>query len=104
MRGRDTPEIQAIGQLCGNLAVVGGGLYVVWSTAIAFAGGTIPLTDIAVHGGVGFGILWALVADPLLASLAVLCTYVLVALATVVLPVTDVVDGPTDPGRVQHLS
>lgn len=104
MRGRDTPEIQAIGQLCGNLAVMAGGLYVVWSTAVAFAGGTIPLTGVTVHGGVGFGILWAFVADPLLASLAVVSMYVLVALATLVLPVAEEVDGPAEHGGVQHLS
>lgn len=79
MRGRDTPEIQAVGELCGNLAALGAGVYVVWSTAVAFAGGTFPLTGVTVHGGIGLGLLWAFVADPLVASVAVLCTYLLVA-------------------------
>ncbi|HZR13271.1 MAG TPA: hypothetical protein VFC33_08475 [Acidimicrobiia bacterium] len=92
MRRRDAPEIQAIGQLCGNLVALGAGLGVVWSTAVAFAGGRFPLTAVHVAGGIRTGLLWTFVADPVLVSVAVLVAYVLVGVASFVVPVAATAD------------
>lgn len=85
MRGRSAAEAQALGQLCGNLVVVATAAYVILSTVVAFGGGTIPLTRIDVHGGVGFGLVWTFVVDPLMVSVALVAAYLLVAMLTFLL-------------------
>jgi hypothetical protein len=85
MRGRSAAEAQALGQLCGNLVIVATAAYVVLSTVVAFGGGTIPLTHLHIDGGVGFGLLWMFVVDPLLVSLALVAAYLLVTVLTFLL-------------------
>jgi hypothetical protein len=85
MRARTAAEAQAIGELFGNLVAVATGAYVIWSTIIAFTGGSVPLTQWHVAGGVGLGALWMFVVDPFLASVALVVAYVLVAVLTFVL-------------------
>lgn len=55
---------QAIGVLAGVGAMA---LLTLW-TIIAFVGGTLWPTGIEVEGGVGFGIVWVVVIDPLAAT------------------------------------
>jgi hypothetical protein len=84
-RVRSAAEAQALGELCGNLVVLATAVYVVLSTIVAFGGGTLPFTDVHVAGGVGFGLLWMFVVDPLIVSLALVGAYVLVAVLTTLL-------------------
>lgn len=85
MRARTAAEAQAVGELCGNLVVLATAAYVVWSTIVAFAGGTLPLTPWELPGGAGFGALWTFVVDPLIVSLALVAAYLLVAVLTFVI-------------------
>jgi hypothetical protein len=85
MRVRSAAEAQALGELCGNLVVLATAAYLVWSTLVAFRGGTLPLTPVHVAGGVAFGLLWMFLVDPLIVSLALVGAYVLVAVLTFLL-------------------
>ena len=70
MRARTAAEAQALGELCGNIMALTTAAYVTWSTVIAFAGGTIPLTHWHIGGGAGAGLLWMCIVDPLVVSIA----------------------------------
>jgi hypothetical protein len=85
MRGRSAAEALALGQLCGNLVVAATAVYVILSTVVAFGGGTIPLTHLHVDGGLGLGLLWTFIVDPLLVSVALVAAYLLVAVLTFLL-------------------
>lgn len=47
------------------------GFLSVWWTLTAFLGGRMPLLGIDTDGGVGFGLLWLFVIDPIVMSVAV---------------------------------
>jgi hypothetical protein len=85
MRARTAAEAQALGELCGNIMALATAAYVTWSTVIAFAGGTVPLTRWDVAGGAQLGLFWMFVIDPLVVSVALVLAYVAVAVLTLVL-------------------
>jgi hypothetical protein len=41
-------------------------LYGIWATIIAFVGGVLPIVGIRLPGGLISGILWMVIADPIL--------------------------------------
>jgi hypothetical protein len=82
VRARSAAEAQALGELCGNVMALATAAYVIWSTVVAFGGGTIPLTRLSVDGGVAFGVLWMCLVDPLVVSIALLLAYVAVTVLT----------------------
>lgn len=63
----DTPvPVQVVG---GALALAAA-VWATWCTVIAFAGGTMPLIGVETEGGVGFGLLWLFVFDPIAMTVA----------------------------------
>lgn len=36
-----------------------------WYTVIAFAGGTLPILGIELDGGIGYGLFWLIIVDPI---------------------------------------
>ena len=56
------------------LRIIGAGIsiYSLWCTYVAFAGGRLPIVGWHLDGGVGTGITWVLLADPVLLSVGYL--------------------------------
>lgn len=103
MRSRTAAEAQALGELCGNVMALAAAAYVIWSTVVAFTGGTIPLTHWRITGGAGIGVLWMCIVDPLLASAALALAYTIVALLTMVVRLATTVHPDREPTNLQHL-
>ncbi len=51
------------------LAGLGGGLLLTWWTVVAFIGGRLWPLPWEVDGGIGFGLFWLLVVDPIAMTL-----------------------------------
>jgi len=51
------------------IAAVAVGLFSLWCTVIAFVGGTIPLFGWEMDGGIGTGLLWLFIIDPIVITL-----------------------------------
>jgi hypothetical protein len=102
MRARTAAEAQALGELCGNIMALATAAYVMWSTVIAFAGGTIPLTHWHIGGGAGAGLLWMCVVDPLVVSIALVLAYVSVAVLTLVLRFNAGLRSPRETAEPLH--
>jgi hypothetical protein len=66
MGRRNAPEATALGELFANLVALATAAYVVWSTAVAFRGGTVPFTRWHLAGGLQTGAAWTFVAVPVL--------------------------------------
>jgi len=63
----DTPiPLQIIGGVLGLATAV----WMTWCTVIAFIGGTMPIIGWEVEGGFGFGLLFLVVLQPILLTLA----------------------------------
>ena len=79
------PEIpRALVVVC----VVAAGATVVlatWSTVVAFVGGSMPLIGWTTDGGVGLGLLWVLVVDPIIVAACSTVTAAVVAAITTLL-------------------
>lgn len=58
------PGVQAVA----TLVALGAGILLTWWTVVAFIGGTLWPLAVEVEGGVGFGLLWLFVIDPILVT------------------------------------
>jgi hypothetical protein len=55
-----------------------------WCTVVAFAGGTIPIVGMKLHGGAGSGIAWLVFADPIVITVGYwLCLIVVLPLGAI---------------------
>jgi len=71
---------RAVGAVAG-LAVV---VWATWCTVLAFVGGTMPILGWQTEGGVGEGLLWLFLIEPIVVTVAIWVTSLLVALVATV--------------------
>jgi hypothetical protein len=75
MRGRSDPEAAALASFFGSVLCLAAGLYLPWSTFVAFAGGAVPLSNWDIRGGFTTGIVWVFVVDPVVVSMSLVLAY-----------------------------
>lgn len=71
---------RAVGAVSG-LAVV---VWATWCTVVAFVGGTLPFLGWEMEGGIGDGLLWLFLIEPIVVTVAIWVTSLLVALVATV--------------------
>ncbi len=66
MEGKPHPLVRFTAFILGLLWM----LWLAWCTLVAFAGGKLPIpfVTLRVSGGIGLGLVWLLVIDPILAT------------------------------------
>jgi len=57
-------------QIIGGVLSLATAVWMTWCTVIAFIGGTMPIIGWEVEGGLGFGLLFLVVLQPILLTLA----------------------------------
>jgi len=57
-------------QIIGGVLGLATAVWMTWCTVIAFIGGTMPIIGWEVEGGLGFGLLFLVVLQPILLTLA----------------------------------
>lgn len=63
----DTPVVV---QAASGALALAAAVWLTWCTVIAFIGGTMPLIGVETEGGVGYGLLWVFVFDPIAMTVA----------------------------------
>lgn len=58
-----------VGKGLAALTALAVGAYSLWCTWIAFAGGTMPLLGWEVSGGIGTGLFWLFIVDPIIITI-----------------------------------
>lgn len=66
------PQLPAFIQALAYLTGIAGALWGLWCTIVAFIGGTLPIPglDIEMEGGIGTGLLFLFIGEPLIVSIA----------------------------------
>lgn len=63
-------EVHPVVQGLAGLAGLATAVWSTWCTVVAFVGGTMPIIGWETDGGLGFGMLWLLVLEPLVITVA----------------------------------
>lgn len=58
-------DLHPISNAIVTITALASGALALWMTVIAFTGGTMPIIGLETDGGVGFGLLWLMVVDPI---------------------------------------
>lgn len=61
-------DLHPIAKVLVTITAVATGIFALWCTVIAFTGGTLPLLGWNMDGGVGAGLLWLFVIDPIVTA------------------------------------
>jgi hypothetical protein len=64
----EAPPPSSIAAFAGGVTGLASAVLLTWWTVIAFVGGRMPLIGIETEGGVGLGLLWLFVIDPIAAT------------------------------------
>ena len=75
-------EIHPIAKALGAVTAIATGIFALWCTVIAFTGGTLPLLGWNIDGGIGTGLVWLFVIDPIVVTVGYwLCMVIVMPIA-----------------------
>lgn len=61
------------------ITAIGSAALALWMTIVAFTGGTMPIIGLETDGGVGFGLFWLFIVDPIVMTVAMWGSMLIVA-------------------------
>jgi hypothetical protein len=64
----DEGDVSGLASIVGGLLGLATTILLAWWTIIAFAGGTMPIIGYETEGGIGTGLLWLFIIDPIAAT------------------------------------
>jgi hypothetical protein len=74
----DTDDLNPAAKGMAIFLSLASGIFALWCTIIAFAGGTLPLLGWKMAGGIGAGLVWLFIVDPILIGICYVVSLVIV--------------------------